>query len=407
MISIIDEYLKATRVLTNSYFFPREKYIEQYDYIKRNKAVDYDYPELVLCYSLKKTCEQIKIGNKDYLIYDIALGRFLNCMDALIFDECTQKWNVQMFLKKCYAEEYYSNGDYIRAFIQKVYVEEIKNEKPSDVIKNNTFDIRRYSMVFFQEMFIILHEISHYRFSKITKEEYNKKIQEKRELLIKNDATLFAINRDLDSFVKSIQGDSKYSDEMKKQMNDKNYWDAFYSYLMEFYNDDNNIEEIMCDEYAIFTLCELYIPQNKEVNHISNSMVDSIKKIIYVSCYIGLENVNYLTKIQQEARKAGQEQAKDYAELFNYIPNVQRRKRCLIQAIIQKEKELTDDTSNEIGCYWAEMAKSLDDLFEEMENIFQGKYRCCDLDKIISKVDKEYGNDIEKIVKSLYEILLW
>ena len=144
MISIIDEYLKATRVLTNSYFFPREKYIEQYDYIKRNKAVDYDYPELVLCYSLKKTCEQIKIGNKDYLIYDIALGRFLNCMDALIFDECTQKWNVQMFLKKCYAEEYYSNGDYIRAFIQKVYVEEIKNEKPSDVIKNNTFDIRRY-----------------------------------------------------------------------------------------------------------------------------------------------------------------------------------------------------------------------------------------------------------------------
>ena len=226
-------------------------------------------------------------------------------------------------------------------------------------------------------------------------------------MLIKNDATLFAINRDLDSFVKSIQGDSKYSDEMKKQMNDKNYWDAFYSYLMEFYNDDNNIEEIMCDEYAIFTLCELYIPQNKEVNHISNSMVDSIKKIIYVSCYIGLENVNYLTKIQQEARKAGQEQAKDYAELFNYIPNVQRRKRCLIQAIIQKEKELTDDTSNEIGCYWAEMAKSLDDLFEEMENIFQGKYRCCDLDKIISKVDKEYGNDIEKIVKSLYEILLW
>ena len=60
MSSIIDEYLKTTRVLTNSHFFPREIYIEQYDYIKKNKEVEFDYPELVLCYSLKKNVSKLK-----------------------------------------------------------------------------------------------------------------------------------------------------------------------------------------------------------------------------------------------------------------------------------------------------------------------------------------------------------
>lgn len=415
---IINEYINNSRVVTNSYFYLEARYRIPYDFIKKNKDVPFDYPELVLCYSLKKTCEQIRINSHNsYLIYDVAIGRYLNNMTALILGEDIPKWNLELFIKKCYAEAYYSIGDYSRAYIAKLYVDEMKKNGEETAIEKDFLNPQRILMVLFQELFIMLHEISHYRLAKFSEEDYKKIINEWRSFLV-NDDTIIRI-------VDAGKIDTVAKDELKDLKNDPNvhllgnlkdivdpdFWKSYYSYLQDYYSQDKNIEEIICDDYAMFSLLDLVKPLLSKLPIIAGDSFANTKELLYTSCYLALQNVNYLVKIETDARRISNKNNvnKDSPYPFFAIPDVQHRKRCLIRAIIHYESEINPNENNKIGIYWSFLAKRLDSKYDDFEDVFQGNYSCIDKHKLflenIGDTDDETMK--KKVAISLAEIMHW
>lgn len=111
-------------------------------------------------------------------------------MNALILGKDIPKWNLELLIKKCYAEAYYSIGDYLRAYVAKLYVDEIKKKEEETAIEKAFLNSQRILMVLFQELFIMLHEISHYRLAKLSEEDYQKLINERRSFLVSDDTTI-------------------------------------------------------------------------------------------------------------------------------------------------------------------------------------------------------------------------
>lgn len=416
---IINEYINNSRVVTNSYFYIEERYQIPYEIIANRKDVPYDYPKLVLCYSLKKTCEQIRINSRNsYLIYDVAIGRYLNNMNALILGKDIPKWNLEFFIKKCYAEAYYSIGDYSRAYIAKLYVDEIRNEEEATAIEKDFLNPQRILMVLFQELFIMLHEISHYRLSKLSKEDYQKMINEKRSFLVNDDTIVRIVDTGkIDAVAKAELKDLENEKnvhllgDLKKCIVDLDYWKSFYSYLQDYYSIDKNIEEIICDDYAMFSLIDLVKPLFSKLPIFVGDSFAKTKELLYSSCYLALQNVNYLIKIETDARRISNPNIvnKDNPYPFFAIPDVQHRKRCLIRAIIRHESELNPDENNRIGIYWSLLAKRLDSKYDDFEDVFQNNFSCLDKEKLfldnISDIDDEAMR--RKVAISLAEIMCW
>ena len=135
---IVKNYINNSRIITKPYQYSEEKYRFLYWVVTMNKDVPYDYPKLEMCYSLKKTSEQVTVkGCDQYLIHDVAIARFMDSMNACILCKDIPKWIVEKFIRKCYAEEYYSMGDLIRAYISKLYVDEIKEKYERTTIEKD------------------------------------------------------------------------------------------------------------------------------------------------------------------------------------------------------------------------------------------------------------------------------
>lgn len=416
---IINEYINNSRVVTNSYFYSEARYRIPYDFIKKNKDVPFDYPELVLCYSLKKTCEQIRISSHNsYLIYDVAIGRYLNNMTALILGEDIPKWNLELFIKKCYAEAYYSIGDYSRAYIAKLYVDEMKKKGEETAIEKDFLNPQRILMVLFQELFIMLHEISHYRLAKFSEQDYQKVINEWRSFLVNDDTIIRIVDGGIIDAVakdelKDLENEKNVHllGDLKECIVDPDYWKSFYSYLQDYYSQDKNIEEIICDDYAMFSLLDLVEPLLSKLPIIADDSFAITKELLYTSCYLALQNVNYLMKIETDARRISNRNNvnKDSPYHFSAIPDVQHRKRCLIRAIINYESEMNPNENNKIGIYWSFLAKGLDRKYDDFEDVFQGNYSCIDKHQLflenIGDTDDETMK--KKVAISLAEIMRW
>ncbi len=416
---IINEYINNSRVVTKSYFYMEARYRIPYEIIIKNKDVPYDYPELVLCYSLKKTCEQIKIDSHNpYLIYDVAIGRYLNNMNALILGKDIPKWNLELFIKKCYAEVYYSIGDYLRAYIAKLYVDELKKVDEETAIEKDFLNPQRIIMVLFQELFIILHEISHYRLAKLSKEGYKKIINERRSFLVNDETIIRMVDAGMtDAFIKdelkNLENEKNIHllGNIKERIVDPDYWKSYYSYLQDYYSQDKNIEEIICDNYAMFSLLDLVEPLLSHLPIIAGDSFEKTKELLYTSCYLVLQNVNFLMKIETDARKLSNQYNvnKDSPSLFYEIPDVQHRKRCLIRAIIQHESEINPNENNKIGIYWSFLAKRLDSKYDDFEDVFQGNISCLDKQKLFMEKINDSDDDTmrKKVAISLAEIKYW
>lgn len=419
---IINEYINNSRVVTNSYFHieaMETRYRIAYDIILKNKDVPFDYPELVLCYSLKKTCEHIRINNRNsYLIYDVAIGRYLNNMNALILGKDIPKWNLELFIKKCYAEAYYSIGDYLRAYVAKLYVDEIKKKEEETAIEKDFLNSQRILMVLFQELFIMLHEISHYRLAKLSEEDYQKLINERRSFLVSDDTTIrFFEDGIIDAVAKAEVTDleneeiARLISSIKKSTLDLGYNKSFYSYLQDYYSQDKNIEEIICDNYAMFSLLDLVESLLPKLPIIAGNSLAKTKELLYTSCYLALQNVNYLMKIETDARLMSNHNNvnKDNPYPFFLIPDVQHRKRCLIRAIIQHESGINLNEDNKIGIFWSFLAKRLDSKYDDFEDVFQGNFSCLDKHKMFLDNMGDTDDEIlrEKIAISLAEIMRW
>lgn len=416
---IINQYINNSRVVTNSYFYMEERYRIPYEIITRRKDVPYDYPELVLCYSLKKTCEHIRINNSNsYLIYDVAIGRFLNNMNALVLSKDVSKRSIELFVKKCYAEAYYSIGDYLRAYVAKLYVDEIQKREEDTAIEKDFLNPKRALIVLFQELFILLHEISHYRLAMLSKENYQKIINQQRSFLVFDDTTIRMVDDGMiDAFIKAQLEDLKTEKnahllgDIEKNITDPSYWKAYYSHMQYFYSQDKNIEEIICDDYAMFSLPDLVEPLLSKLQIIVGYTFAKTKELVYKSCYLALQNVYYLMKIETDARRTSKQNNdnKDSPYPFYMIPEVQHRKRCLIRSIIRHESAINPNENNSIGIHWSFLAKNLDSRYDDFEDVFQGNFSCLDKHKLfldnISGVDDEIMR--RRVSSSLSDIMFW
>lgn len=422
---IVKNYINNSRIVTKPYQYSEEKYRFLYWVVTMNKDVPYDYPKLELCYSLKKTCEQVTVkGCDQYLIHDVAIGRFMDSMNACILCKDVPKWIVEKFIRKCYAEEYYSMGDLIRAYISKLYVDEIKEKYESTTIEKDYIYPNRSRMIMLQEFFIILHEIAHFRMSKYTKEDYQKKISEKRAFLIQNDTMIKMIESGLEpAFSKALLDNLKFEKNthllgnIEKYAVDPEYWKAYYSWLQEYYSYDKNIEEIICDEFAVFSLEGSLFPLlgPNYLDYTDSKLAETeYKDLLYKACYLALQNLYYLMLIENDARRISHQNngkgTGPYSAVFSFMPDIQPRKRNYIRAIMRHESGgKSDSQKRKIGVKWANLAKYLDSLYDDFEDIFQGNYSCCDKDKLV--FEQTNGLDDETIrrntAKSLAEILFW
>lgn len=198
---------------------------------------------------------------------------------------------------------------------------------------------------------------------------------------------------------------------MKECIVDPDYWKSFYSYLQDYYSQDKNIEEIICDDYAMFSLLDLFEPLLSKLPVLADDSFARTKELLYTSCYLALQNVNYLIKIETDARRISNRNNvnKDSPYHFSAIPDVQHRKRSLIRAIINHESEMNPNENNKIGIYWSCLAKGLDSKYDDFEDAFQGNHTCVDKHKLflenIGATDDETTK--KKVAISLAEIMRW
>lgn len=416
---IINEYIKNTRLLTDSYHYDKERYTIPYDKLSKERDVSFDYPELVLCYSLKKTCEHITInGDSSFLIFDVAIGRFMNNMNSLILGANVQRSNIEMFIIKCYAEAFFSMGNLFGACINKLYVDQIKKRNELTEIKKDFMNPKRILMVLLQELFVLFHEVSHYRLAKISREEYQRTIEEKRKSLINNDTFINLVDKGLIGKYAKIEFEDIQKDEYKHlflntgaDITDPDFWNRYYIYLQSYYSDAKNIEEIICDEFAMFTLLDQIKPVLFMLQSSGLSCYANIMELFYTSCYMALQNLNYLMRINLSARRicTHNNDATDDPYPFYSIPDVQKRKNCLVTAIIKHEEKNNPTKKKEIGPFWSSLAVKTNNMYNAFEEVFQGYYSFCDRDKLIQDINfrKDTDEISELMASSLETILRW
>ncbi len=418
---IISEYIKTSRLLTDAYHYVEERYTVPYDKLSKEKDVPFDYPELVLCYSLKKTCEHITINEGDsFLIFDVAIGRFMNNMNALVLGENVSKSNIEMFIKKCYAEAFFSKGNLFGACIYKLYVDQIKKRGEEAEIKKDLMNPKRVLMVLLQELFILFHEVSHFRLANISREEYRKIIDNKQQSLKSNDVIINLVNKGLIDKYAQIELEDIQKDDYRhllvnsgSDITNSAFWEGYYTYLQNYYDDIKNVEEIICDEFAMFSLLEQVKPLLLMLQSSGLSCYANIMELFYSSCYMALQNLNYLVKIDNSVSRfyvgVNDAEATDDPYHFYTLPDVQKRKSCLVTAIIKHEEENNPEKTDLIGPFWSTLAVRLNKKYNDFEEVFQGHYTCCDRNKLFQDINLNKDDDVvaELMASSLETILHW
>lgn len=418
---IISEYIKTSRLLTDVYHYEEERYTIPYDKLSKEKDVPFDYPELVLCYSLKKTCEHITInGGDSFLIFDVAIGRFMNNMNALVLGENVSKANIEMFIKKGYAEAFFSKGNLFGACINKLYVDQIKKRGEESEIKKDLMNPKRILMVLLQELFILFHEVSHFRLAKIPREEYRKIIDNKQKSLKSNDVIINLVNKGLIGKYAQMELEDIQKDDYRhllvnsgSDITNSDFWEGYYTYLQNYYDDIKNVEEIICDEFAMFSLLKQVKPLLLMLQSSGLSCYANIMELFYSSCYMALQNLNYLVKIDNNASRfyngVNDTEATNDPYPFYTLPDVQKRKSCLVTAIIKHEEENNPDKKDLIGPFWSTLAVKLSKKYNDFEEVFQGHYTCCDRNKLFQDISLNKDDDVvaELMASSLETVLQW
>lgn len=179
--------------------------------------------------------------------------------------------------------------------------------------------------------------------------------------------------------------------------------------MQDFYSQDKNIEEIICDDYAMFSLLDLVEPLLSQLQIIVGYTFAKTKELVYTSCYLALQNVFYL--IETDARRISKQNDdnKDSPYPFYAIPEVQHRKRCLIRSIIRHESAINPNENNSIGIHWSFLANNFDSRYDDFEDVFQGNSSCIDKHKLF--LEKTSGVEDEtmrrRIASSLSDIMFW
>ena len=276
--------------ITSSRFIKGEPYLEHiykrlYEEITKN---DSDLPILKFCYSTEKTCEFETINNDEYIIYDNYIGSSLNTFNKIYYG-CENIVDSIVYAVKCFAEIYHYSGDKKMAILcAKGY--EIYREK-MEIFSTSNFSLDRNFAILYQEKFILLHEIYHWKFSHFSSQEKCELINNKRVEILsywlsesspgESCEADVIINNLMRLFPGYVLPNNKYKKNAKFLRNriKKRRNIELRLELEIIINEDDFIEEILCDEYALNQL--LGVEEN------------TLEIIKYV--YLGIQNLEIMT----------------------------------------------------------------------------------------------------------------
>lgn len=287
-------------------------YLNMYDIISSLIDSDQLYhklPKLVTCYSTERTCEFVSMNGNDYIIYDQYLGQTFNMLNRIYFNS-TDKFDIVSYAYKVLAEIYHSMSEIEMSQICLIAYTE--NKEQHETYKNEQdLGIRR-QYTYFQEFFVLMHEVAHWHLSNIDKTSH---ICEKRHQLMEYLLYMQKVNdpdrtdaylNDIDAVLESPYGSYKeyISNDMYKKLDIslETAHNEFLNVAMEMIkSNDDFIEECLCDDIATNFLVPLMISKY-------GIAIEECLQIIY----LGLQNLELLTILRIEALKKEGDSSSNY-----------------------------------------------------------------------------------------------
>lgn len=310
---IINDYILAKRFIKGD---PSMSwvYADMYNIISSSIDLDeinFKLPELVTCYSTERTCEFVSISNKNYIIYDQHLGETFNILNRIFFNS-TDTYDIVTYAYKVLAEIYHFSSK--TELSQLCLIAYVNNKEDHETYKNEQNLRIRSRYTYFQEFFVLMHEVAHWHLSQNKDKSFF--ISEKRNQLIdylldlqktddpgRTNSILSdiaaALNTTNDSLEEYITSDmyKEFSEIFETQQNN-----LLNKEIELVKSSDDFIEECLCDDIATNFLVQI-------MNSMYSIAIEECLQIIY----LGLENLEILTILRSEALK------KQYDDMPEYL----------------------------------------------------------------------------------------
>lgn len=389
---IIDDYITATRFIKGeaklSFY-----YQSMYDSIL--SLIDMDnLPRLVVCYSTDRRCEFLSFEDDEYIIYDQYLGQTFNMLNRIYFNS-SDKYDMVTYAYKILAEIYHSSAE--EEISQICYIAYYQNSDEHKTYKKDKNLYLRLQYTYYQEFFVIMHEVAHWYLSKLDKAAF---INEKRSWMldyfsnienIDDPDEITSILEDIDAVLenpfesyKSYVTPDMYKEiEKTFELRKKDFFDWKLDLIK---TSDDFIEECLCDDIATFFFIKIMT---------STHGID-IKTCLQI-IYIGLQNLEILTILRSEAlkKKEGTEMPKYLIELV--LRNSQFRGSSLIlnnlgfEDIIDCQHKFVNANRKFTAIIKDPVLFLLTNILEELQNIdINGN-------KPIKVENKQYNEMIRKL----------
>ncbi|WP_186258111.1 hypothetical protein [Burkholderia gladioli] len=220
---MIEQYLAASRRTHSPTATLVAEYAKYYKRITAQTTPIGPNPELCVTYSGDRKCELITIGQTAYLIYDQYLGQSFNRLNRIQFALHGAPMLSQAFASKYVAERLLSLGltgpAAFFALVAQQFQQNVKTDgNPFELPE--TVEIIRHGLTASQELFVMAHELAHYRW-RLDRDNLSKEITN-------------YINEFLDDNAKSTAGNNDSPNDFYREALDQ----APADFLEEVFADD-------------------------------------------------------------------------------------------------------------------------------------------------------------------------
>lgn len=252
----IDKYIAESRCNKKAPLMEKQ-YLSLY---KEMCTEDEPYPVLKICYAIQKHCEYIRCGELEYIIYNQYLGQSFNMLNRIFYNS-NDSFDAVVYSYKCFSEIFHYIGSSKMACL--CYLAYAVNEDHAQGYKKEASVTSRAIATRIHEKFVLLHEIYHWKCSRMTPAQKNEIFSRKRKEILKYKITrqelsyeesAFAIIQDvikaeLSQLITEEDISPNRIKELAKELEkiDRTREQAELEMILR---KDDIIEECLCDEYA-------------------------------------------------------------------------------------------------------------------------------------------------------------
>lgn len=241
----IEDYVRASRRNHPDQKIMHDYYTALYTLIKLQFPAYITFPKLFVSYSSDRRCEQARIQDSTYIIYDQYLGQGFDRLNRIL--KAKQSWHdlTVSFALKCLAQKLITRGATHNALIYAIHHDDILNRvkeagNPFAFSKEEETYISMLTMV--QECFILSHEFSHFLIS------HGSSLEENGCDRVYAEA-LKLISQPL-SVTHLKESTKRYGKKWTSQT--KEHYQSFTERMVSFFKDSRKklLPEMLCDQLA-------------------------------------------------------------------------------------------------------------------------------------------------------------